>query len=52
MKALNKEKLIKIIEAYFRDGDVIFEYDLKPVWNQLADDYFLENNRWTLLKKG
>ena len=53
MKALDKEKIIKLIQDNFQEDETIFEDDrrLKAMWEQFGDDYFIAGGRWILTKK-
>ena len=53
MKALDKEKIIQLIQDNFQEDETIFEDDrrLKVMWEQFGDDYFIEGSRWILTKK-
>lgn len=53
MKALDKQKIIDLIQENFQDDEIIFEDDkrLKAMWQQFGDDYFIEGARWVLTAK-
>lgn len=53
MKALTKERLMTAIEQNFNDGATVLADDwrLKAIFEQLGDDYFIENNEWVLTNK-
>ena len=50
MKALPKVDLVRLIES--NCGDVVFENEIKHIFDELGDDYFRDHgsNKWELTK--
>ncbi|MCM3257101.1 hypothetical protein M3664_04800 [Paenibacillus lautus] len=49
MKATKKEDLINFINNNFKNEELIFydNYKLRFMWEHLAENWFIEDGRWT-----